>query len=607
MNTRQAKLLHVFLHNCEKNLSAQELAEKLSCSERTIRNDIPVLRKFLLDHCPTVDLTSRRGLGYRLVVPGENEISWVQHELEIEKPTTSPEIGLFINGIHEILLTNHIHSLDSLAKHLGTNRDILNREMKRWDSMLSTRNLVLSRQPYIHVIGDEVNIRAFFVYYYYKMAPQATVNEIAQLQDNHETIVFSHLIDYLADLFEVRLTHNTVMQLSLYLYVSWRRILCGREIPTDHEPVLSEDMQRSYQALTPYIHDHLDIDLSKAEFLSLISIMQIGAKRISISSEDFRSELSEVTEAIDVLLERLRPIIPVDNKLVSALNLELETAVKRRELSIPVNNFDVANARYYHLESFLRMNRIMIDHVEPNLGSLLPEDYSRIAMLLASYDLRAKQKRIKAALVINSSAAVELYVTNCIEDELGSLISIEQIVGSHEIEQLSDDIELVISTVPIAYSRPHTVISSAVTPRDINQIKQFRHRCLEGSTRPHYLRNKTSHIDLPAQPWKTTLYTICRTVIKQGCWEGDEKRLELLINGLLTPAHKTVYSAVFVQNVSETRLFDFHFDKEIFIDGFSVKQFVLLMVKHDGLDLPDAVRYCRDFYLEKEREATTIQ
>lgn len=607
MNTRQAKLLLVFVNNVDENLAGQELAEKLNCSERTIRNDIPVLRKFLLNHCPTIQLLARRGLGYRLVIPDENERSWLQHILEIEKPTLSPEIGLFITGIHEILLTNHIHSLNSLAKYLGTTPALLNREMKRWDSMLFTRDLKLLRQPYIHVVGSELNIRAFIVYYFYKMAPQATINEITLLKNKHEAVVFSHLIDYLTDLFCIHLTHNTLMQLSLYLYVSWCRILCGRKIPADANLELSTELQSAYQSMAVYVQDHLHIELSKDEFNALISLIKISARRISVSKSEFRSELPEVITAVDILLQQLYPIIPVDKKLISVLNLELETSVKRKELALPVNNADVASARYYHLESFLRMNRILIDFVEPVLGSLSHEDYSRIAMLLASYDLRAKQKRIKTALIINSSAAIELYCTNRIEDELSSLISIEQIIGSHEINLIKSNIELIISTVPISYDQPHTVISSAITPDDINEIKRARLRCLESTTNPNYLQDKTSNIKLPELPWSNALSSICQSVIKQGCWIGEEKRLEMLINGLLTPSHKIVYAAVYVENVPETHLFVYDFEKEIFIDGFSVKKFVLLMVKHDGNDLSDAVQSCRNFYLKNEHHATSVE
>ena len=67
MNERQRTMLRILLESRDEFLSSQQLADRLGCSEKTVRNDSKVLDLWLSEHSHAT-LSRKPNIGFQLEI-----------------------------------------------------------------------------------------------------------------------------------------------------------------------------------------------------------------------------------------------------------------------------------------------------------------------------------------------------------------------------------------------------------------------------------------------------------------------------------------------------------------------------------------------------------
>ncbi|MDD3924569.1 MAG: helix-turn-helix domain-containing protein [Erysipelotrichaceae bacterium] len=163
LSQRQLQLLNMLIEN-NYFVSADDYAQRLFVSSRTIKSDIGVIRTYVNQY--NVDILSKRGNGYMLIAMDDRGISNLKQVLS----KNTYNFGSFRNDYQQrayLLYRLVINKLDwfkieDLANEMNLSRSSINQAMPEVKQRLANFKLELINSPYkgMCLIGSEVAIRA---------------------------------------------------------------------------------------------------------------------------------------------------------------------------------------------------------------------------------------------------------------------------------------------------------------------------------------------------------------------------------------------------------------------------------------------------------------
>ena len=142
-NTREKGILQFLLKHRERYVTSKELAEHISCSDRTVRNTLKLIDQTM--NIQGVKLISKQGRGFQLFF--ENQEAYQEFRLTYELgevySTTSISKGddrlAFI--LNKLLFEQVPVLFDDLADELYVSRSTLSHDFKKIRRMLSEYDL----------------------------------------------------------------------------------------------------------------------------------------------------------------------------------------------------------------------------------------------------------------------------------------------------------------------------------------------------------------------------------------------------------------------------------------------------------------------------------
>ncbi len=185
INARQRKLLKALQASGQFSPIAS-YAQLLSCSTKTIFNDIKAINAELAEVCPASHIVTKQGTGIRLELAKCDENAF-EHLMLLNAGSNMTSLERFYRGVY--LIATHDRpqlTLDDLVHELFTNKTQMQIEIRRWNEMLSFFDVAIqSRKGSICLVGPEFTIRAAILFYFYQTTPyfQTQVVENALTQD----------------------------------------------------------------------------------------------------------------------------------------------------------------------------------------------------------------------------------------------------------------------------------------------------------------------------------------------------------------------------------------------------------------------------------------
>ncbi|WP_273127710.1 BglG family transcription antiterminator [Bacillus weihaiensis] len=161
MNNRQREIIIQLLKNQGQPILVDEIAKKMGCSEKTVRNDLKSIET-ILDKFEKTTLIRKPGLGVFIVVEKEDE-----HRLYSELQLTAlvsdvdEEQIRMMDITYELLMSKKPLTLHYVAKKLFVSHQVLKSDLERIEKWLKTFDLelVVKQKVGLYITGSEVDKR----------------------------------------------------------------------------------------------------------------------------------------------------------------------------------------------------------------------------------------------------------------------------------------------------------------------------------------------------------------------------------------------------------------------------------------------------------------
>ena len=169
-NSKEKRILQFLIKHKERFVTSKELAEHISCSDRTVRNTLKLIDQTM--NIQGVKLISKQGRGFQLFF--ENQEAYQEFRLTYELgevySTTSISKGddrlAFI--LNKLLFEQVPVLFDDLADELYVSRSTLSHDFKKIRRMLSEYDLSIESRANkgVYVSGEERDKRCFIMDYF---------------------------------------------------------------------------------------------------------------------------------------------------------------------------------------------------------------------------------------------------------------------------------------------------------------------------------------------------------------------------------------------------------------------------------------------------------
>ena len=526
INTRQVNLLNILLERTGY-VPTSEISGTLSCSERTVRNDMRAVNTFLGQMGIDAAITSKRGNGIRLdgIASQRERIRGV-----IKERALSMDAGLdrFYRGM--LLLTcdhEHRYTTESLARAILTNKQQAQDDLRAWNELLTPFGAQIVRGRKISVEGPEEYIRFFIVYYLFELASTAMKRRIEpQLFGGNEGF-FDELVTQVEHGLGTSYTDNARHQIMVYLQIMMLRTLKGKPIAgyADGVPAIVDEV-------ADRIEEHFGIELTPGERGIMRDLFTVSTRRWT---PDFQrtyrpsAEAEELTESLFYALRGrfdTRPALHLDKPCAALIEAGITHRRYERAISLPQEN--TWTVRFENMTSFMRLGEVLRDTPAlRNLG-LYQTDVTRLGMLLLSYmDGISSHDQWRVGLVVNCGIEQVFYARDRLERlipgiRIARVLTDREAVG-HEAAETLSGLDFLISFDPVKSALPICVIGNAIDERDRARIEALMMRV----GFPQDRADGTPLIDglheraLDVRHSRALHQTLYAALVDEGIWNGS--------------------------------------------------------------------------------------
>ena len=169
--TREKSILQFLIKHRERYVTSKELAEYLSCSDRTVRSYLKSIDQTL--NLQGVSLVSKQGQGYRLFFESQEACQTFRLIYELgddynTKSSMSQSDDRLAFILNKLLFEQVPVLFDDLVEELYVSRSTLSNDFKKIRQMLAEYNLTIESRANkgVYVSGEERDKRRFIMSYF---------------------------------------------------------------------------------------------------------------------------------------------------------------------------------------------------------------------------------------------------------------------------------------------------------------------------------------------------------------------------------------------------------------------------------------------------------
>lgn len=565
INRRQANLLKTLV-STNGYIPTPALAGELSCSERTVRNDIAAINAFLEQNGLAARTASKRGTGIQLN-PSPAERERVLGLVKERALSMDPSLDRFYRGILLIICDYRgDYTVESLAHTILTNKQQAQEDIRSWNDMLYPYGAHIERGRKITVVGPEDHIRFFVTHSLFELAPTAMKRRVEpQLFGDDRQFLFDE-IEAIERALDCPLTDNARHEIAIYLQVMTLRIRKGKSVPARASAI-----PPAFAAMFGRIEKHYGIQLGSGEKAVVIELFSVAARRWTPDFQDTYTPDRDSAHLADDLFRALydrygtRPA----PHLRKPLAMLLEAGITHRKLdrAIALPPAISWTVRFENMTLFMRLVQIIRDTQTLSRLDLFETDLTRITMLLLDFmDGIAVSDAWRAGLVVNCGVEQVLFARDRIERFLPFIRIARVIPESEESGGVTslDDLDFLISFDPIETTLPVAVISSAITERDRRYIDDtilaIAHHRAQGE-RP--VDGDLPERTLPQEPDEPLNDALLRALTERKMWQGTEEEFRKVFEMCSFTCNSTLIMTYFSHEVECTGSVLFAIDTQI--------------------------------------------
>ncbi|MCP3741985.1 BglG family transcription antiterminator [Rossellomorea sp. BNER] len=478
MNKRQKEILRILLTETEEPLLVQDLANKLDCSEKTIRNDLKVMEKYIGSHT-TGSLIRKPGLGVYLEI-NQNEKTTLFHELHLSQghdDNTSDEKRI-LEIAYELLMNPQPLSSQKLAEEHYVTKTTIRKDLDRIESWLREVGLELvSKQKVgLHIEGSE-HLRRKALSRLSLLVHNSSFSHqfISEKFSSYEVDIVKSELKTLQKKNSLYFTDETMESLLIHTLFTIRRTKLKRPITIstqEKEEIINRPEFRWAEELLKKLGVIFVVHFSEEEIVYLALHLLGGKLRLQQGSHD-TGDGPVLTDIIHKLTNRMSSLMNVDFKkdrtLIEGLHVHLYSTLNRLKFNLNVSNPMLHDIKRMYPYMF---NMVIegINEINGSFSLSIPEEEAAYLTLHFQASLERlthmRNKVRNVIIVCHMGVGMSQLLRTKLEKRYDSLNILGCISKSDIEDYLSQhSVDLVISTVELRPLKVPTIVISPLLDR----------------------------------------------------------------------------------------------------------------------------------------------
>lgn len=462
LNIKEKDILQFLIKNKERFVTSKELAEYLSCSDRTVRNALKLIEKTMI--IQGVQLISKQGQGYQMFFENQGAYQEFRQTYELEEDYTKTAVSkgddrlVFI--LNKLLFEQVPVLFDDLADELYVSRSTLSHDFKKIRVMLSEYNLSIESRANkgVYVSGEERDKRRFIMHYFLENQFLKAIHCYVKFNFFDQTVPLEEFARIVLDECQeanLKLSDFVLQNLVVHIALSMIRLKSGFEIKnidcqmTDDaierkvaQRILSKVSQVTNQEFPVQEIDYITLHL-------LAKSQQCQKNQKNISEEVLKKSLFKTFQ--DLGLDDIYNFSS-DFQLIEGLITHLMTLQVRLESRITLNNPLVDEIKQNYSDIFFMTREILANMDMFIEWSILDDEIAYVSLhFLAAMERSKESTKFNILAICATGFGAAQMLRNRLETEFGNRVEVVDVIGYYELNQEKlKGIDFIVSAVDLS-------------------------------------------------------------------------------------------------------------------------------------------------------------
>ena len=462
LNIKEKYILQFLIKNKERFVTSKELAEYLSCSDRTVRNALKLIEKTMI--IQGVQLISKQGQGYQMFFENQGAYQEFRQTYELEEDYTKTAVSkgddrlVFI--LNKLLFEQVPVLFDDLADELYVSRSTLSHDFKKIRVMLSEYNLSIESRANkgVYVSGEERDKRRFIINYFLKNQFFKAIHYYVKFNFFDQTVPLEEFARIVLDECQeanLKLSDFVLQNLVVHIALSMIRLKSGFEIKnidcqmTDDaierkvaQRILSKVSQVTNQEFPVQEIDYITLHL-------LAKSQQCQKNQKNISEEVLKKSLFKIFQnlGLDDIYN-----FSSDFQLIEGLITHLMTLQVRLESRITLNNPLVDEIKQNYSDIFFMTREILANMDMFIEWSISDDEIAYVSLhFLAAMERSKESTKFNILAICATGFGAAQMLRNRLETEFGNRVEVVDVIGYYELNQEKlRGIDFIVSAVDLS-------------------------------------------------------------------------------------------------------------------------------------------------------------
>lgn len=484
-------------------ITVSDLTKETSKSEKTIRKYLGELEEELLSK--GISLNKKPNVGvYVELNEKEREFlkdTLVKNKKSIDKEYSSEYRQKYI--LKTLFKNRYSYTIQLLAEDLYCSKSTIVNDLAHVEKWLENKGIKLIRRPNqgLWIEGSEESLREAMIDLFHEITYENEDELNEEIEDLDYRVDFNNFkkIKELfprIDLFKIQniiqeseeklkyyFTDEAFTNLIIHIAITIERSKSQREIIMNKESL--DQLKETYEFevakwVISRLKEEFQIELPEDE-VGYISLHMLGAK---IQQDNIDKDYNLILESQDKLyidiakdiIHMISDILNVDlnndNQLLTGLVIHLRPTVVRLQHGLKLRNPLLKRIKEEYSSIFVAVLSCS-SIFEERLGVFINEDEVGYIALHVAVAMSKLDKKYRVAVVCSSGFGTSQLVASRLESRLNEIEIVSVLPLNRLTDQLINEMDLIISTIPVRKPNPKIILVSAlVNDIDISKVRE---------------------------------------------------------------------------------------------------------------------------------------
>lgn len=499
----------------EHYTTAEQIAQILGVSTKTVRNEIKQLESALEKHGANIE--SKHGYGYRLLVKNEDKLrSFLIPQEEGFIDTSEKRVQYLLEYF---LQTDEFIKTDDLCDMLCVCKKTLTSDIKEVERILSQYDIAIERKPYygMRIVRDEFKIRLCMA-----QCIQRKTERVGFGFDPDQNETIRKLIMILSDCFDKNgflITDVALKSLAVHLDIAIRRVQEQNYVfmdVEDYKKWLPEREVLLARECAEQIAKAFDVVFPEEEIYYIA--VHLAGKKADENGEENLIISTEINELVMEMLEEIYRVFRVDFRkdleLVMSLGKHMEPLLIRLQFGMRMKNPVLKEIKEKFCMAYL-MSSFACSVITRHYHKALSPDeigYIALAFMLALERRQKQSEKKNIVLVCASGYGTAKLMEYKMQELFGDCIAQMTTCDVRHVGKLDfTNVDYVFTSVPIEASIPVPIcdVQFFIKDEEVMQVRKLLKRDTSQNTIARFYPQEMFFTDLVSTTKEAVLAEIC--------------------------------------------------------------------------------------------------